>query len=358
MSEVYLFSLKKFKSIDYENLHKKYLVKLNTKCKKKDLSQVHLLNYPLFTEEFVSSLDAKEDEKSLNEEIESQKIKVVDNEAGLIEAKEVVNKCEIVAVDLEGNLNKGGMIELIQIGCGDQIFIFDVYNSNRAENNEFYVKMMTFMKEVLENPGICKVFHDCRKDSLALHLFANTCAVNVFDVSAAHTLIEHLEIYSNFKDMIFSADEERKTEDGDQAPSSSKLTFEKGLEILTYLDDIKPPGLNEILKAYGASHGINHLKAVMKKKFEEMPREYFLKRPLDKEYLIYSAKDVEDLIEVKGNIEAKILQLLDKMAGLGVSDQSKALIELLWKKVSKTYVLFGCTTSTSTPPPITIEKNN
>jgi len=251
-------------------------------------------------------------------------------------------------------LSKGGMIELIQIGSGDQIFIFDVYKSNRAENHEFYVKMMTYLKEVLENPGICKVFHDCRKDSLALHLFAHTCAVNVFDVSAAHTLIEHLEIYSNFKDMIFGGDEEESKSEEEEA---SKLTFEKGLEILTYLDDIKPPGLNEILKAYGASHGINHLKAVMKKKFEEMPREYFLKRPLDKEYLIYSAKDVEDLIEVKYNIEAKILQLLDKMVGLGVSDQSKALIELLWKKVSKTYVLFGCTTSTSTPPPVENHNN-
>jgi len=348
MSEVYLFSMKKFKSVDYESMHKKYLTKLNTKCKKKDLNHKHVLNYPLFTEEVVSSLDAKEDEKSLDNEIEAQKIKVIDNEDGLTEAKEAINKCETVAVDLEGNLNKGGMIELIQIGTGDQIFIFDVYKTNRAENHEFYMKMMTYLKGVLENPGICKVFHDCRKDSLALHLFANTCPVNIFDVSAAHTLIEHLEIYSNFKDMISPVitaqdkDEESKLDDQSQKNS---LTLEKGLEILTYLDDIKPPGLNEILKAYGASHGINHLKAVMKKKFEEMPREYFLKRPLDREYLVYSAKDVEDLIEVKHNIEAKILQIIEKMISLG--DEGKLLVELLWKKVSKTYVLFGCTTCSS-----------
>jgi len=348
MSEVYLFSLKKFKEIDYANMHQKYLTKLNTKCKKKDLSSVHVLNSPLFTEEVVSSLDAKEDEKSLVNEIEAGKIEVVDNEEGLSEAKEIINKCKTVAVDLEGILSKGGMIELIQIGTGEVIFIFDVYKTNKAETHEFYVRMMTYLKEVMENPGICKVFHDCRKDSLALHLFAHTCPVNIFDVSAAHTLIEHLEIYSNFKDIIIplvtaSAKEEESKLDEKQKDT---LKFEKGLEILTYLDDIKPPGLNEVLKAYGASHGINHLKAVMKKKFEEMPREYFLKRPLDTEYLVYSAKDVEDLIEVKQNIEVIILQILNKLIDLD-GDKGKLLVELLWKKVSKTYVLFGCTTSSS-----------
>jgi len=296
-------------------------------------------------------LDAKEDEKSLDNEIEAQKIKVIDNEEGLKEAKEAINKSKTVAVDLEGDLSKGGMIELIQIGTGGRIFIFDVYKTNRPETHEFYLKMIGYLKEVLEDPRICKVFHDCRKDSLALHLFANTCPVNIFDVSATHTLIEHLETYSNFKDLIVplitivqDKDEESKLEE--QKPQKDSLTFEKGLEILTYLDDIKPPGLNEVLKAYGASHGINHLKAVMKKKFEEMPRGYFLKRPLDKEYLVYSAKDVEDLIEVKQNIQIRILQILNKMIDLD-GEKGKLLVELLWKKVSKTYIFFGCIQSSS-----------
>jgi len=303
------------------------------------------LSFPLFTKEVVSSLNIKEDEKSLESEIETGKIKMVDDDQSLVEAIEMISKCNTVAVDLEGDLSKGGMIELIQIGTGDRIFIFDVYKTNRAENHEFYVKMMTYLKEVLGNSSICKVFHDCRKDSLALHLFASTCPVNVFDVSATHTLIEHFETYSNFKDLIVplitnfqDKDEELKQDDQHEKDG---LTFEKGLEVLTYLDNIKPPGLNEVLKAYGASHGINQLKAVMKRKFEEMPREYFLKRPLDKEYLVYSAKDVEDLIEVKQNIEIKILQILIKMIDLD-GEKGKLLVELLWKKVSRTYVFFGC----------------
>ncbi|RYE37934.1 MAG: hypothetical protein EOP48_27895 [Sphingobacteriales bacterium] len=51
------------------------------------MSHTHVLNYPLFTQEVVSSLDAKEDEKSLENEIEAQKIKVIDNEAELNEVR-------------------------------------------------------------------------------------------------------------------------------------------------------------------------------------------------------------------------------------------------------------------------------
>ena len=75
----------------------------------------------------------------------------------------------------------------------------------------------------------------------------------------------------------------------------------------------------------------------MKKKFEEMPRSYFLTRPLDKEYLIYSAKDVEDLIEIKYKMHEKLLKISQNLF-----DCDSKLIEFLWKKVSKTYSLYGC----------------
>mmetsp|Transcript_12954 Transcript_12954/g.11083 ORF Transcript_12954/g.11083 Transcript_12954/m.11083 type:complete len:82 (+) Transcript_12954:2598-2843(+) len=68
------------------------------------------------------------------------------------------------------------------------------------------------------------------------------------------------------------------------------------------LDEIKSPGLNEVLLGCGASHGANTLKNLMKKRFNEAPREYFLKRPIDLDFLVYSAKDVEDLVEVRDNL--------------------------------------------------------
>jgi ribonuclease D len=44
--------------------------------------------------------------------------------------------------------------------------------------------MLSFVKNILENLKILKIFHDCRKDSLALHKFMQICPKNVFDTAA------------------------------------------------------------------------------------------------------------------------------------------------------------------------------
>lgn len=58
---------------------------------------------------------------------------------------------------------------------------------------------------------------------------------------------------------------------------------------------IGPPGLNSVLKYYEATHGHNELKDI----FKNVPEDFFHVRPLPLEWVIYSASDVEDLIEVK-----------------------------------------------------------
>lgn len=105
------------------------------------------------------------------------------------------------------------------------------------------------------------------------------------------------------------------------------------------LDDIKSPGLNDVLLGCGASHGANKLKNLMKKRFQEAPREYFLKRPIDLDFLVYSAKDVEDLVEVKNKLNKMLKEELEKFVGEFEFDK----IILLAEKVSKTYILHGCT---------------
>jgi ribonuclease D len=52
------------------------------------------------------------------------------------------------------------------------------------------------------------------------------------------------------------------------------------------------------LETWGAPLGQNQLKERMKKVFGEAGRDYFEKRPIEEEFLEYSARDVEDLIEV------------------------------------------------------------
>jgi len=44
------------------------------------------------------------------------------------------------------------------------------------------------LRNVFVDPLILKIFHDSRHDSLALHLFMQTCIVNVFDTSATETV--------------------------------------------------------------------------------------------------------------------------------------------------------------------------
>jgi len=335
LSEDYLFSPTKLKNFDFETLSKKYLAKLNTKCKRKDTnSKSHSSHhYPLIIEQSPPSNDS-----DLDQEINLQKIKVVDDEPSLKEAKQHINQFDTLAIDLEGNLSKGGYIELVQVACGQRIFVFDVYKLKESpELSLVYAQTLDFIREFMQNEKICKVFHDCRKDSLALHYFANSCLANVFDVSAIHILIQHLTIYSAFKEDLFPSPQEESKNESENEKSQNEM-FEKSIEILNFIDDIKAPGLNEVLKAYGASHGINHLKTEMKKKFEEMPREYFLKRPLNREYLIYSAKDVEDLVEVQKVMITKLSTLLQDLVNI----QNPEVINILWKKACKTYSLHGC----------------
>ena len=38
----------------------------------------------------------------------------------------------------------------------------------------------------MQDTNIVKIFHDCRRDSLGLHLFLKACPKNVFDTAAIH----------------------------------------------------------------------------------------------------------------------------------------------------------------------------
>jgi len=134
----------------------------------------------------------------------------------------------------------------------------------------------------MENPKICKIFHDGRKDSLALHLFTNSCVNNMFDTSAVHMLNEHLnKCVEEFKE-IFELPETQTLEEVKKVePEFKSFKFEKGDEekvnkIQMSFDRIGPPGLNKVLSVYGASHGDNNLKEYFHSRFMSLPTEYFL----------------------------------------------------------------------------------
>lgn len=68
------------------------------------------------------------------------------------------------------------------------------------------------------------------------------------------------------------------------------------------------PGLNDVLGSHEVQHGINTLKDKFKKIFSDyaLNKKLFGTRPLDPEFISYSAQDVEDLVELSYLLEAKL----------------------------------------------------
>ena len=152
-----------------------------------------------------------------------------------------------------------------------------------------------------------------------MHLFLDkTCPSKVYDTASMHILITHLR---NYKEKINESDEK------------------KLLEFVRQQENLLWPSLNLILGTYNASSGINKLKEEMHKRFNEAPREYFLKRPIDQEFLEYSAKDVEDLVEACENQELELEKIFMEY---GVAIKEIFVKEFLMEKISYYYVREGC----------------
>ena len=253
---------------------------------------------------------------------EESRIVLVNNVDSLLYSMKVLYKATKIGVDLEGYLSENGYIDLIQMGVKSgksrKIFVFDIYFLKTFEP-QLFAETKIFLKEILQNNNILKVFHDCRRDSLALHLFLDkTCPSKVYDTASMHILITHLR---NYKEKINESDEK------------------KLLEFVRQQENLLWPSLNLILGTYNASSGINKLKEEMHKRFNEAPREYFLKRPIDQEFLEYSAKDVEDLVEACENQELELEKIFMEY---GVAIKEIFVKEFLMEKISYYYVREGC----------------
>jgi len=345
-SETYLFSLDKFNKANVKEIGDKYNAKLFSGCTLSPSDHFALVDpFEISEDKLKVPVPDRLSEEDLEKELDINKIVLIDNLETLDMAIAHFANVEAIGVDIEGSLRKNGRLELIQCGSRDKIFVFDIYKTKKqaeAGDKSTYQKMAEYLKNLMEDSKICKIFHDGRKDSLALHVFLDACPSNVFDLSAVYMLIEFLERYKsqiekfNLKKSSIKQEEEEK-KDIMKEVLKSKGNQKTG-EIFTFSDDISLPGLNEVLERYEASHGLNKLKHIMKSRFGRLPLDYFLNRPIDKEYLIYSAKDVEDLVEVKEKMKIK----LKEMMSFFLKDLESEKIDLLCQEVSKTYALHGC----------------
>lgn len=121
--------------------------------------------------------------------------------------------------------------------------------------------------------------HACQQDVIALSACMGISVNCLFDTAGMDIYFEQRSVY---RDVI-----------------EKGLTYEHALK---KIHNLRTPGLNQILERWGAPNGPNQYKENMKKVFSEAGREYFETRPIIEEFLLYSARDVEDLLEVQQNM--------------------------------------------------------
>ena len=350
--EAYLLSLHKLNRISQKEFQEVYKT-MNHNCKESNPFMTSEFKFPPFR-----PYEPKEGDQTLpndpctkeflEKEMDFSKIVLVDSLEKLEYARSLLPETKVIGVDLEGTIEKkkDRMVELVQCAYGGMIVVFDIYFLRREAQNlqnetaqKTYQKTLEFLQEMMENPTICKVFHDGREDSLGLHSCIQSCVLNTFDVSANYNLIAQLEVYSKY-DKVLALDELKLSMSPQEIKNNEQLSDEKCEEILKNIEvAARPPGLNDVLEGYEASHGINRLKSIMRDRFFKLSRGYFLQRPVDKEHLIYSAKDVEDLEEVMNKMIKRLEGVLKNICD-GPSSENLALLTTY---ISYLYTNEGCT---------------
>jgi len=81
---------------------------------------------------------------------------------------------------------------MIQLNNGRNTFLIDIWDMNERGEFEAFWLIKKILRNVMVDPKIIKIFHDCRHDSIGLHEMIETCIVNAFDTSATETLINQL----------------------------------------------------------------------------------------------------------------------------------------------------------------------
>ncbi|XP_063981541.1 egalitarian protein homolog [Diachasmimorpha longicaudata] len=155
----------------------------------------------------------------------------------------------VVSFDCEGiNVGAKGQLTLVQIGTAQgHVYIFDLFTSPN---------LITGLRQLLENPNVVKVIHDCRNDSVNLFNQFGIVLNNVFDTQAAHAVIQYQDV--------------------------GKPVYK-----------VKSVNLNTLCEMYGAP--CNPLKEQLKYIYRR-DQKYWSRRPMSRDMLIYATSDVLGLV--------------------------------------------------------------
>eukprot|EP00040_Diaphanoeca_grandis_P035093 m.219666 g.219666 ORF g.219666 m.219666 type:complete len:1197 (-) comp33300_c1_seq1:100-3690(-) len=152
--------------------------------------------------------------------------------------KSTIDTTKIIALDLEGDLSANGQLSLLQMKVQNHdVVVFDLLTAPTMLQE-------SGLSDILEDPTICKILHDCRQDAVALYAQFGVKLAGVYDTQESH---------------------------------------------MTITNNQRRAGLNEVLQIY--ANQTNDLKSKVKHR-----RGLWEKRPLAERLLTYAAKDVEHLI--------------------------------------------------------------
>ena len=142
-----------------------------------------------------------EDKQKINEKINNEsdkKITIIDDIESFQKSRNLILQQKLIGIDLEGKLELNGFINLIQVGFVNEknenrIIIFDILQIKNDLNLFSLIK--NYLQTIFHDITITKIFHDCKRDCVALHLFMDICPQNIIDISAVHTFLEQLESF-------------------------------------------------------------------------------------------------------------------------------------------------------------------
>jgi len=275
--------------------------------------------------------------------ISSHDIALIDDLNSVIFFFKICQDFKEISVDLEGKL--AGIdpeINLIQI-CDNRniedpnlhsLYVIDVHKIFKLDQNPQAINMLRIsLTFLLESNYILKIFHDGRNDSAALHKYFNICLSNYVDTSCLYAAVRQIEFQTVFYSKFFKKSKLTVTADD--------IKDEDFYLLYSNVNNSINPGLNKVLENFESSKNINHLKEKMQQLFgsEKSQEEYFLKRPIDQDFLLYSALDVKYLHNSFSNMKKEIEKLLKAFYGHNFDNK---MMEIIIRLISTEHAKMSC----------------
>ena len=252
--------------------------------------------------------------------IQDTNIKYINDENSFKYFKHKSKFFELLSIDIEGHFSTSYQdmkINLIQLcdetNLKNDIYVIDFYTLKNT-SNIIFEELSLVLKDIFDNKNIKKIFFDGRSDLLSLHKELKICTKNFIDLSSLYNAVNSYEKQNKFKK---ASDEEKNGKNFIKCLNMCKQNY--------YLR-----GLNTVLKEYHSKNCINPLKTKYHQLFDEKDFSYWTQRPINEEFLLYTALDVKYEFDTYNNLKNKLKKILEEFYEIkDINDNNIDLIILL-----------------------------